>query len=206
MQSNNEHLKSLFKMELRNNKSAIATLATLGVTAAAAATTAILKIRKKRKERREEAEREAQGKGLSAEQMMVYNEAVRRFIDLNKRIYELRRHRQELQPFISRLAMDGDAPEKTKMEELNLLGDDIERFMTTQIPFINACLQSISDDMTYADCVHASVGGTFDSTLDEELTGADVAEGTPIAFVLKLGYCFPESTIAPDPVKSIVLV
>ena len=48
-------------------------------------------------------------------------------------------------------------------------------------------------------------GGTFDGKLDEEPTGLELKDGTPISFVLKLGYYFPDSTLAPHPVKSIVL-
>ena len=50
------------------------------------------------------------------------------------------------------------------------------------------------------------LGATFDAALDEEPTGLKVDNGTPITFVLKLGYFFPESSIAVHPVKAIVLV
>ena len=87
------------------------------------------------------------------------------------------------------------------------LAADIERFLIMQVPFINACLVTAGEnDMTYIDCVRGDVEGMFDSTLDEEPTGLDVDEGTHIKFVLKLGYFFPDATISPYPVKSIVLV
>lgn len=193
-------------MELKNNKSTWAALATLGVTAIAAGATAIVKVNKKRKERREQAE--TQRCHLSAEQMMVYNEAVSQFLSLNNRIYELRRHREALQPLIQQLTRQAECQTaEYEDDDLHQLAQDIERYVTTQVPFINACLSTIQDHgMTYEDCVHGPVGGKFDATLDEEPTGADVTEGTPVSFVLKLGYYFPESTIAPHPVKSIVLV
>ena len=193
-------------MELKNHKSALAALATLGVTAVAAGATAFVKIREKRRQRRaEEAEREGESR-LSAEQMMVYNESVSTFLRLNDRLYELRRHRKELQPLVQRLAQTGEKPAPTGMEEVDRLAADIEKFLGAQAPFINACLSAANDEpMTYADCVHAPVGGQFDAELDEEPTGADIADGAPIGFVLRLGYYFPDSTIAPHPVKSIII-
>ena len=191
-------------MELKEHKSALAALATLGITAVAAGTTAIIKLRKKRKER----EAQAEGGHLTADQMMVYNEAVRAFITLNNRIYDLRQHRKELQPIIQWLATDGKKPDiRQDIPELVSLAEDIDKFLTSQQPFINACLSTVNnDELTYADYVQAPVGGTFDAALDEEPTGIKVEDGTPVTFVLKLGYFFPESTIAIHPVKAIVLV
>lgn len=193
-------------VELKNHKSALAALATLGVTAVAAGATAFVKLRERQRKRRQEAEQEAAKSRLTAEQMMVYNEAVSQFIHLNERIYALRRHRQELQPLIQRLALKSEAVAAPADEELATLAADIERFITAHVPFINACLATISgDDMKYADYLRAPVGGTFDPEIDEEPTGADVAKGSPIKFVLQLGYYFPESTLAPLPCKAIVL-
>lgn len=191
-------------MELKEHKSALAALATLGITAVAAGATAIIKLRKKRKER----EAQAEGGHLTADQMMVYNEAVRAFITLNNRIYDLRQHRKELQPIIQWLATDGKKPDIPQdIPELVSLAEDIQKFLTSQQPFINACLSTVNnDELTYTDYVQAPVGGTFDATLDEEPTGIKVEDGTPVTFVLKLGYFFPESTIAIHPVKAIVLV
>jgi hypothetical protein len=202
-------LLNIIAMQLKEHKSALATLATLGITAIAAGATAFVKIRKKRKQRlQQDAEEEASNGHLTADQMMVYNEAVRAFITINERIYELRKHRKELQPLIKWLATDGERPAITfDQEELEVLANEIEVFLTTQQPFINACLSTVSDEgLTYADSVHAPIDGTFDTTLDEEPTGADVKDGTPVSFVLKLGYFFPESSIAIHPVKAIVLV
>ena len=195
-------------MELKNNKSAWAALATLGVTAVAAGATAFLKIREKRKERQaQEREEQAHSKHLTAEQMMVYNEAIRSFISLNDRIYNMRREREALQPLVKWLATNGEKPELTNAnDDVKLLADDIERFLMTQIPFINACLVCVGDEtLSYPDCVRGAVGGIFDDTLDEEPTGAQMEKGQKIAFVLRLGYYFPESTLVPAPVKSIVL-
>lgn len=196
-------------MELKNNKSAWAALATLGVTAVAAGATAIVKIREKRRERREELQREAQEDNdqLSAEQKMVYNEAIRCFLSLNDRIFDMRRQRDELQPLIKWLATNGEKPElTTENEDIKKLAVDIEKFLNTQVPFINACLSAVGDpDMTYPDYIRAAVGGTFDEALDEEPTGAELSNGMPIEYVLRLGYYFPNSTIAPHPVKSIIL-
>ena len=100
-------------MELKEHKSALAALATLGVTAVAAGATAIVKIRKKRKQREREQQADAEGR-LTVDQMMVYNEAVRAFITLNNRIYELRQYRDELQPLINWLANDSEQPEVKK--------------------------------------------------------------------------------------------
>ena len=190
-------------MELKNHKSALAALATLGVTAVAAGATAFVKIRERRRQRAAE---EEEGR-LSAEQMMVYNEAVSAFLSLNDRIYELRRYRKELQPLILWLATDGTKPMTDEYDAvIQELAADIQKFLTTQLPFINACLSTVSNDgLTYNDYVHAPITGTFDDTLDEVLTGDEVKDGTPISFVLKLGYYFPGSTLAPNPVKSIVL-
>ena len=195
-------------MELKNNKSAWAALATLGVTAVAAGATAFLKIREKRKERQaQEKEEQAHSKHLTAEQMMVYNEAIRSFISLNDRIYNMRREREALQPLVKWLATNGEKPELTNAnDDVKLLADDIERFLMTQIPFINACLVCVGDEtLSYPDCVRGAVGGIFDDTLDEEPTGAQMEKGQKIAFVLRLGYYFPESTLVNAPVKSIVL-
>lgn len=191
-------------MELKEHKSALAALATLGITAVAAGTTAFIKIRKKRKEK----EAQTEGGHLTPDQMMVYNEAVRAFITLNNRIYDLRQHRKELQPIIQWLATDGKKPDIPQdIPELVTLADEIEKFLTSQQPFINACLSTVNnDELTYTDYVHAPVGGTFDATLDEEPTGIKAENGAPITFVLKLGYFFPESTIAIQPVKAIVLL
>lgn len=193
-------------MELKEHKSALAALATLGVTVVAAGATAIVKYRQRQKARRQQEEQENQMNAhLTADQMMVYNEAVRSFITLNNRIYDLRQQRKELQPVIQWLATGGDRPDVA--ESLVPLANDIERFLTSQVPFIDASLSTISDDgMDYFDCVHAPVGGYFDDTLDEEPTGAEVNNGDAISAVLKLGYFFPESTIAVAPQKSIVLV
>lgn len=193
--------------DLRSKKSALAALATLGITAVAAGTTAIIKIRKKQKERKER-ETQAEEGHLTADQMMVYNEAVRAFLTLNSRIYDLRQYRKELQPIIQWLATDGKKPDIPQdIPELVSLAEDIDKFLTSQQPFINACLSTVNnDELTYADYVHAPVGGTFDAGLDEEPTGLKVEDGTPVTFVLKLGYFFPESTIAIHPVKAIVLV
>lgn len=191
-------------MELKNNKSAWAALATLGVTAIAAGTTAFVKIRRKRRERREQ---EEQNIRLSPEQMMVYNEAVNRFINLNNRIYELRQYQGDLKPLMRRLALQSeDAFPGSEFDDINRLAKDIEKFLTSQVPFTNACLDTICNEpTTYADCIHAPFNGKFDATLDEESTHL-AEEGTPIKAVLKLGYFFPESPIAPYPVKSIVIV
>lgn len=189
------------------SKSAWAALATLGVTAVAAGATAFVKIREKRRQQEQEkAASEIEGR-LTAEQMMVYNEAVTTFLSLNDRIYELRRHRELLQDTIGWMAGENRKPETESDEEsIKQLQTDIERFMTQQKPFIEACLGTVGEDgMTYVDCVRGAVGGTFDPTLDEEPTGADIAEGAPIHYVLRLGYYFPDSTIAPHPVKSIVV-
>lgn len=195
-------------MELKEHKSALAALATLGVTAVAAGATAIVKIRKKRKQEREREEQLAADCHLTADQMMVYNEAVRAFITLNNRIYELRQYRDDLQPLIRWLATDAEQPEvKSDNEALQQLAGEIDKFLTTQLPFINACISNVThDEMTYTDCVHAPIKGAFDKTLDEEPTGDVVEQGTAIKYVLKLGYFFPESTIAIHPVKAIVLV
>lgn len=194
-------------MELKNKKSAWAALATLGVTAVAAGATAIVKMREKRRARQAQ-EADKDGIHLSAEQMMVYNEAVTAFRELNKRIFELRRHREELQPLILWLATDGEKPKTVSINAaIARLTADIESFLTTQLPFINACLSTMSNDgTTYADYVRGPVGGTFDESLDEEPTGIEVENGTPVKYVLKLGYYFPESSVALYPVKSIVLV
>ena len=105
-------------MELKNNKSTWAALATLGVTAVAAGATAFLKIREKRKERQaQEKEEQAHSKHLTAEQMMVYNEAIRSFISLNDRIYNMRREREALQPLIKWLATNGEQPELTNAND-----------------------------------------------------------------------------------------
>lgn len=194
-------------MELKNKKSTWAALATLGVTAVAAGATAFVKIREKRKQRQaQDAERE-QSKHLTAEQMMVYNEAIRAFMSLNDRIYELRREREALQPLVKWLATNDEKPALTNVsDDVKMLADDIERFLLTQVPFVNACLSSVGDPtMSYPDYVRGAVGGAFDDTLDEEPTGAQVENGAKIAFVLRLGYYFPESTLAPNPVKAIVL-
>jgi hypothetical protein len=136
---------------------------------------------------------------------MVYNEAVSNFLALNKRIYELRRFRQQLQPAIKWLATGEEQPlPDDTPEEISLLAHVIERFLTQKVPFINACLNAVGG-LRYCDHVRGAVGGTFDSTLDEEPTGAVIADGTPISYVLKLGYCFPGSHSASEPVKSIVL-
>ena len=194
-------------MELKNNKSKWAALATLGITAAAAGATAFLKIREKRKERQAKESEQAQGKHLTAEQMMVYNEAIRTFMSLNDRIYDLRRKREVLQPLVKWMATNGEKPElATTDDDVRLLADDIERFLLTQVPFINACLTSVGDPtMSYPDYIRGAVGGYFDDTLDEEPTGTQVEKGQQIAFVLRLGYYFPESTLVSAPVKSIVL-
>ena len=194
-------------MELKNKKSAWAALATLGVTAIAAGATAFVKIREKQRQRELHDELKGQTR-LSAEQQMVYNEAVSAFRTLNDRIYELRQHRKELQPLIHWLVSDGERPAiETDNKDVLQLADEIDNFQTTQMPFINACLRTLSDDgTTYSDYVRGAVGGTFDDALDEEPTGIEVKNGTPITFVLKLGYYFPECSLALQPVKSIVLV
>ena len=195
-------------MELKNNKSAWAALATLSVTAVAAGATAFVKLREKRRKQREEAEQQGNYSQLTAEQQMVYNEAISSFISLNERIYELRQLRKELQPLIQWLATDGDMP-KTESDDDRITGlaEDIRKFLISQMPFINACLCTIHDDgTTYVDYVRGAVGGTFDATLDEEPTGTEVKDGTAIQYVLKLGYYFPDSRLVPHPVKSIVTV
>lgn len=194
-------------MELKNHKSALAALATLGITAVAAGATAFVKIRGKRRERRQQEEKGESENQLSPEQLMVYNEAVSVFKSLNYRIYDLRRQRKDIQPLVARLAGGSEKPQlETDNEDLQLLADDIERFITSQVPFINACLACINQDgMTYVDCVRGPVGGVFDDKLDEEPTGADIKNGTPIAYVLRLGYYFPDSTHNTQPVKAIVL-
>ena len=194
-------------MELKNKKPAWAALATLGVTAVAAGATAVIKMREKRR-KREKLEAAEPNSALTAEQLMVYNEAVGTFLTLNKRIYELRRFRKELQPVIKWLATNGEKPSLDDApEEVVSLANDIERFLTIQVPFLNACLNTVSGNgLQYSDHVRGAVGGTFDATLDEEPTGAVIDDGTPIAFVLKLGYCFPGTHDASEPVKSIVVV
>lgn len=194
-------------MELKNKRTAWAALATLGVTAIAAGATAFVKIREKQRQRQSDDELKGKTR-LSAEQQMVYNEAVSTFLTINDRIYELRQHRKELQPLIHWLVNDGERPAiETDNKDVLQLADDIDNFQATQMPFINACLRTLSDDgTTYSDYVRGAVGGTFDDALDEEPTGVEVKNGTPITFVLKLGYYFPECSLALQPVKSIVLV
>lgn len=195
-------------MELKNKKSAWAALATLSLTAVAAGATAFVKIRKKRRQQREQEEERLEEGTLSPEQEMVYNEAVRAFLSLNDRIFELRELHKELQPLIVWLATEGEKPAIESDDERVLeLADDIEKFINMQVPFINACINTISDDgTTFADYMRAAIGMPFDKTLDVEYNGADVADGTPIKYVLKLGYFFPESRIANHPAKSIVLI
>lgn len=194
-------------MDFKNKKSTWAALATLGVTAVAAGATAFVKIREKRKERQAQEEDRVHSKHLNAEQMMVYNDAICTFISLNDRIYELRQEREALQPLVKWLATNGEKPELVKADDdIRQLADSIEKFLLTQVPFINACLACVGDPtMSYPDYVRGAVGGYFDDTLDEEPTGAKLEKGEKIAFVLRLGYYFPESTLAPNPVKSIVL-
>ena len=192
-------------MELKKNKSALAALATLGVTAIAAGATAFVKLREKRREHEELQEKTDR---LTAEQMMVYNDAIKSFLSLNNRIYELRQYRVQLQPLIKWLAMEGDKPQTTSdVADVDKLCADIGRFLTTKVPFINACLNTIlQDGSTFSDYVHAGVDGTFDATLAEEPTGICVEEGTPIKYVLKLGYYFPDTALVQHPVKAIVVV
>lgn len=201
-------------MELKSKKSAWAALATLGVTAIAAGATAVVKIRQKRQERKRlaeierEKEKETMSTKLSPEQMMVYNEAVRKFITLNSRIYDLRHYQKELQPLIKMLATGKPIDEDTVtgVDEVDLLCHDIRLFVTKLLPFINTCIGIISEGDTYESFVHGPINGKFDKNLDREESGEDIADGMPIKHVLKLGYFFPESTIAPYPVKSIVIV
>ncbi len=199
-------------MEIKNKKSALAALATLGVTAIAAGTTAFFKIRQRRRDEVRQQAAAAHETTLTAEQQMVYNEAISRFISLNERLYDLRRYKRQLQPVVGLLAMlpgaDAIADDSfADNAELSSLLADIRRFIGQQVPFINACLAIVGEDgMTYADHVRGPVGGRFDAMLDEEPTGADVADGAPILAVLKLGYYFPDSVAAVHPVKSIVLV
>lgn len=201
-------------MELKNKKSAWAALATLGVTAVAAGTTAFVKIRQKRKEARKLAEQErkkeeeTQSLKLTPEQMMVYNEAIRKFITLNNRIYDLRYYQKEMQPLIQMLATGKtvNEDELTGIEEVDMLCHEIRLFVNRQLPFISTCVGVISEGDTYQDFVHGPINGKFDKELDREEDGHEVADGTPIKHVLKLGYFFPESIIASYPVKSIVTV
>lgn len=201
-------------MELKNKKSAWAALATLGVTAIAAGTTAIVKMRQKKEENRKlaekqmERERETTSLKLTPEQMMVYNEGIRKFITLNNRIFELRHYQKEMQPLIQMLATGKDTDEDmlTGIEEVDLLCHDIRQFVKKQLPFVNTCVSIISQGDSYTDFVHGPINGKFDKELDREEDGHDVADGTPIKHVLKLGYFFPESTIATQPVKSIVTI
>ena len=201
-------------MEMKNKKSTWAAFATMGVTAIAAGTTVVMKIRQKREEARKKAEiarkkeKETQSLKLSPEQMMVYNEAVRKFISLNNRIYDLRYYQKEVQPLVKMLATGKGVDEDTLsgIEKVDLLCHDIRLFVNRQLPFINTCVSIISEGDTYEDAVHGPIGGTFDKELDQEEDGYEVADGTPIKHVLKLGYFFPESTIAAYPVKSIVTV
>lgn len=199
-------------MELKRNKSAWAALATLGVTAIAASATAVVKIRQKRQERKRlaeiEKEKETTNTKLTPEQMMVYNEAVRKFITLNSRVYELRHYQKELQPLIKMLATGKPIDEDTVtgVDEVDLLCHDIRQFVTKQLPFINTCIGIISEGDEYDSFVHGPINGKFNKNLDREESGEDIADGMPIKHVLKLGYFFPESTIAPYPVKSIVIV
>ncbi|MBQ7419983.1 MAG: hypothetical protein IJV17_04490 [Prevotella sp.] len=199
---------------MKNRRSTWAALATLGVTAIAAGTTAIVKIRQKRERRRKLAEQEREkekdllSRKLSPEQMMVYNEAVRKFITLNNRIYALRHSQKEVQPLIQMLATGKTTEEDglTGNEEVDLLASDIRKFIARQLPFISTCVSIISEGDSYEDFVHGPINGKFDKELDREEDGYDVADGTPIKHVLKLGYFFPESTITTYPVKSIVTV
>ena len=196
-------------MELKNNKSAWAALATLGVGAVVAGATAFAKIREHRRQRKAEENAELSKGRLTAEQMMVYNEAITAFMALNDRIYALRNQSKQLQPLVKWLATGGERPQPAGDADSDVLRltEDIGRFLTTQKPFINACLATIdTDGMTYEDCVRGSVGGTFDPVLDETPKGTEAQAGAPIVCVLRLGYYFPDSTIAPHPVKSIVLV
>lgn len=201
-------------MEMNNKKSTWAALATIGVTAIAAGTTAVVKIRQKREEAKKRAEqkrqkeKEVQSLKLTPEQMMVYNEAIRKFITLNNRIFDLRHYQKEVQPLIQMLATGKavDEDSLTGIEEVDLLCHDIRMFVSRQLPFISTCVGVISEGDTYADFVHGPINGKFDKELDREEDGHDVADGTPIKHVLKLGYYFPESTIAAYPVKSIVTV
>jgi hypothetical protein len=201
-------------MELKNKKSTWAALATIGVTAIAAGTTAVVKIRQKREEARrraaqeEQREKETQSLKLSPEQMMVYNEAVRKFITLNNRIYDLRYYQKEVQPLIVMLATGKTADEDTLsgIEEVDMLTHEVRQFVKRQLPFIDTCIGIISEGDTYEDYVHGPIDGKFDKELDREEDGHEVADGTPIKHVLKLGYFFPESSIASHPVKSIVTV
>ena len=116
-------------------------------------------------------------------------------------------HTNTTQPLVKWLATNDEKPALTNVsDDVKMLADDIERFLLTQVPFVNACLSSVGDPtMSYPDYVRGAVGGYFDNTLDEEPTGAQVENGAKIAFVLRLGYYFPESTLAPNPVKAIVL-
>ena len=201
-------------MELKNKKSTLAALATLGVTAIAAGTTAIVKIRQKKEKARKlkeierQKEKETYSLKLSPEQMMVYNEAVRKFITLNNRVYDMRHYQKEIQPLIQMLATGKAVDEDTLsgIEDVDILCHDIRQFVTKQLPFINTCVSIISEGDNYECFVHNPFGGKFDKELDQEEDGADVADGTPIKHVLKLGYFFPESTIVSYPVKSIVTV
>jgi len=187
---------------MKTKKSTWAALATLGISAIAAGATAFVKFNNKRKEK------EVAKGTLSTEQDMVYNEAVRAFISLNDRIYDLRLMHKELQPIILWLATDCEKPAiTTNDKKIIKLMEDIENFLVTEVPFINACINTISDDgTTYPDYIHATPGKAFDPTLDEEYHGNEVPTETPIKYVLKLGYFFPNSRIAYHPVKSIVLV
>ena len=157
-------------MEMKNKKSTWAALATIGVTAIAAGTTAVVKIRQKREEARKRAEqkrqkeKEAQSLKLTPEQMMVYNEAIRKFITLNNRIFDLRHYQKEVQPLIQMLATGKavDEDSLTGIEEVDLLCHDIRMFVNRQLPFISTCIGVISEGDSYVDFAHLPSSGNSD--------------------------------------------
>ena len=161
-------------MELKNNKSTWAALATLGLGAVAAGATAVVKIRQKQRRQREEAEKNEINCQLTADQEMVYNEAVRAFLSLNERIYQLRDAHKELQPLIQWLATDGEKPKTVSADErINKLADDIQKFLVTQLPFINACISTKGLWYKHQRCVFSSciVGGCFAAEVPSTANG-----------------------------------
>ena len=188
------------------SKGGIATLATLGVTLVAATATTVFKIRQKRRQRREQTDDDSAVR-LSAEQQMVYNEAVSRFIRLNDRLNDWQvGPEKDVQTLLCRLALQSPLPVELGDEQpLASLAADIERFIREQVPFINACLSAIgSETATYADCVRYPLGEPFDSRLDETADGSSADAGAIISSVQRLGYYFPECNVALHPVKCVV--
>ncbi|MDR0505727.1 MAG: hypothetical protein LBH32_02760 [Dysgonamonadaceae bacterium] len=160
---------------------------------------------------------ESQQQSINVDKSLAYEDAVNTFINLNDRIFNLRRYSEAITELFQYLSLQKESVNKSVIsngviedkdkEKLHILLGDIESFINNQVSVINNYLANNPCYYeTYKDCIRFPLNQHFSKKYDSNIGGDDNIDGKNIKKVNKLGYHFPKSRSGAYIEKSIVTI